>query len=152
MNVEVERGADVGVSEDDAHGLVVAVALYAPCGEAVAQAMKLDNGNVKSFQQAVVVVTIGARFGRLTIVGQDVERAVYYFHQGCKYLVEFARQRYLAVRILRLGRTDNQLRVAAVAINDVDALNGLGDGDNSLGEVNVLPCQGADLAYAHTSR
>ena len=106
MNVEIERGADVGVAEDDAHGLIVTVALDAACGEAVAQAMKLDDGNVKLFQQAVVVVAIGARFGRLAIVGQDVERAVYHFHQLCKNLVEFARQRDFAVRILRLGRTD----------------------------------------------
>ena len=81
MNVEVERGADVGVSEDDAHGLVVAVALDAACGEAVTQAMKLDDGNVKLFQQTVVVVAIGSRFGRSTVVGQNVERAVYHFHQ-----------------------------------------------------------------------
>ena len=47
MNVEVERGADVGVAEDDAHGLIVTVALDAACGEAVAQAMKLDDGNVE---------------------------------------------------------------------------------------------------------
>lgn len=107
MNVEVERGADVGVAEDDAHGLVVAVALYAACGEAVAQAMKLDDGNVKLFQQAVVVVSVGAWFGRLAIVGQDVERAVYHFHQRCENFVEFARQRDLAVRVLRLGRTDD---------------------------------------------
>ena len=139
MNVEVERGADVGVSEDDAHGLVVAVALDAPCGETVAQAMKLDNGNIKLFQQAVVVVAVGTRFGRMTIVGQNVERAVNHFHQRCENLVEFARQRYLAVRVLRLGCTDNQLRVTAVAIDDVDPLNCLGDGDNSPGEVDVLP-------------
>ena len=81
MNVEVERGAYVGVAEDDAYGLVVAVALDAACGEAVAQAMKLDDGNVKLFQQTVVVVAIGSRFGRSTVVGQNVERAVYYFHQ-----------------------------------------------------------------------
>ena len=107
MNVEVERGADVGMSEDDAHGFVVAVALDAACGEAVAQAMKLDNGNVELLQQSVVVVAIGARFGRMTIVGQNVERAVNHFHQRCENLVEFARQRYLAVRVLRLGCTDN---------------------------------------------
>ena len=68
MNVEVERGAYVGVSENDAYGLVVAVALDAACGEAVAQAMKLDDGNVKLFQQTVVVVAIGSRFCWSTIV------------------------------------------------------------------------------------
>ncbi len=73
MNVEVERGAYVGVAEDDADGFIITVALDAPCGEAVAQAMKLDNGNIKLFQQAVVVVSIGAWFSRLTVVGQDVE-------------------------------------------------------------------------------
>ena len=56
------------------------------------------------------------------------------------------------MRILRLGCTDNQLRVAAVAVNNVNSLNGLGNGDNTLVEVNVLPCQGAYLANAHTSR
>ena len=90
MNVEVERGADVGVAEDDAHGLVVAVALDATCGEAVAQAMKLDDGNVELLQQSVVVVAIGARFGRLAIIGQDVERAVHHFQQRCENLVKFA--------------------------------------------------------------
>ena len=90
MNIEVERGADVGVAEDDAHGLVVAVALDAACGEAVAQAMKLDDGNVELLQQSVVVVAIGARFGRLAIVGQDVERAVHHFQQRCENLVKFA--------------------------------------------------------------
>lgn len=81
MNVEVERGADVGVSEDDADSFVIAVALNAACGEAVAQAMKLDDGNVKLFQQTVVVVAVCARFGGLAVVGQYVERAVYNFHQ-----------------------------------------------------------------------
>ncbi len=56
------------------------------------------------------------------------------------------------MRILRLGGADNQLRMTAVAIDDVDTLNGLGDGDNSLGKVNVLPFKSADLANAHTSR
>ena len=49
MNVEIERGAYVGMSENDADGFVVAVALDAACGEAVAQAMKLDDGDVKFF-------------------------------------------------------------------------------------------------------
>ena len=107
MNVEVERGAYVGVTEDDAYGLVVAVALYAACGEAVALAMKLDDGNVKLLQQSAVVVAIGARFSRLAIVSQNIERAVYNFHQRCENFVEFARQRDFAVRVLRLGRTDD---------------------------------------------
>ena len=38
MDIEVERRADVGVAQYDAHSLVVAVALDAACGKAVAQA------------------------------------------------------------------------------------------------------------------
>ena len=41
--------------------------------------------------------------------------------------------------------------MATVAIDNVDALNGLGDGDNALGEVDVLPSKGTDFANAHTS-
>lgn len=68
MDVEVERCAYVGVAEDDADGFIITVALDAPSGEAVAQAMKLDDGNVKLFQQTVVVVAIGSRFCWSTIV------------------------------------------------------------------------------------
>ena len=91
MNVEVERGADVGVSEDDAHGLVVAVALNAPCGETVAQAMKLDNGNVKLFQQAVVVVAVGSWLSGLFVISQNKERFINNFHKRRKDFVEFIR-------------------------------------------------------------
>jgi hypothetical protein len=39
VDVEVEGGADVGVAEEDADGLVVAAAFYAAGGEAVAEAV-----------------------------------------------------------------------------------------------------------------
>ena len=42
--------------------------------------------------------------------------------------------------------------MTSVVVDDVDTLNGLGNDDNSLGEIDVLPFQGADLANAHTSR
>lgn len=42
--------------------------------------------------------------------------------------------------------------MASVAIDDVDTLNGFGNGNNSLCEVDVLPFQGTDLANAHASR
>ena len=42
--------------------------------------------------------------------------------------------------------------MTSVAIDDVDTLNGFGNGNNSLCEVDVLPFQGTDLANAHASR
>ena len=41
--------------------------------------------------------------------------------------------------------------MTSVVVDDVDPLNCLGDGDNSFGEINVLPFQGTYLANANTS-
>ncbi len=42
--------------------------------------------------------------------------------------------------------------MATVAVNDVDALDGLADVDDALCEVDVVPSEGAHLADAHTGR
>ena len=47
VDVEVEGGADVGVAQEDADGLVVAFAFDAACGEAVAQTMELELRHVQ---------------------------------------------------------------------------------------------------------
>ena len=151
MDIEVERRADVGVAQNDAHSLVVAVALDAACGKAVAQAMELDDRDVELLEQARVIVAVGAWLSGLAVVREDVERAVYHLHQRHKQLVEFRRKRYFPARVLRLGCRDDHLGVPLAAIHDIDALNGLAHLDDPFGEVDVLPCQGTDLTDAHTS-
>ena len=42
--------------------------------------------------------------------------------------------------------------MSLITVDDVDALNGLADVDDSLCEVDVLPSEGAHLADAHTGR
>ena len=103
MDVEVQGRADVCMTEDDADGLVVAVALDAACGEAMSQAVKLDNRYSELFQQASVVVAVGSRLSRSAVVGEDVERAVHHFQKWCEQLVKFGRERNFASRVLRLG-------------------------------------------------
>ena len=89
MDIEIERRADVGVAQYDAHSLVVAVALDAARGKAVAQAVDLDDWDVELPEQARVIVAVGAWLSGLAVVREDVERAVYHLHQRHKQLVEF---------------------------------------------------------------
>ena len=91
MDVEVKRGADVGVSEDDADGFIIAVALDATCGEAVSQSMKFDHWDVELLEQAVVVVAVGSWLSRLFIISQNKERFINNFHKRRKDFVEFIR-------------------------------------------------------------
>lgn len=44
VNIEVQRGADVGMAEEDADGLVVAFALDAAGGEAMPEAVEAHFG------------------------------------------------------------------------------------------------------------
>ena len=66
MDVEVESRGDVGVPEEYAHGLVVAVAFYASGGERVAQAVVFEAWDVELCHELVVVVAVGARL-RITL-------------------------------------------------------------------------------------
>lgn len=62
MDVEVEGGADAGMAEEGADGLVVATAFDAAGGEAVAQAVELEGGHVELLEELFVVVAVCARF------------------------------------------------------------------------------------------
>ena len=89
MDIEIERCADVGVAQYDAHGLVVAVALDAACGKAVAQAVELDHRDVELLEQACVIVAVCAWLSGQAVVRENVERAVDHLHQRHEQLVEF---------------------------------------------------------------
>ena len=73
MDVEVKRGADVGVTEDDADGFIIAVALDAACGEAVSQSMKFDHWDAELLEQAIVVVAVGSWLSGLFVISQNKE-------------------------------------------------------------------------------
>ena len=65
MDVEVEGGADAGMAEEGADGLVVAAAFDAAGREAVAQAVELQLGHVELLEELLVIVAVCARLGRM---------------------------------------------------------------------------------------
>ena len=72
MDVEVEGRGDVGMAENDADGLVVAVAFDAAGGEAVAQSVEFQRRYAELFHQFYVVVAVSSRFNGLRFVAYDV--------------------------------------------------------------------------------
>ena len=88
MDVEVQGGAYVGMTEDDAHRFVVAVALDAASSEAVAQTVEFDYGDCKLLQQTVVIVSVSAWFCRLAVVAQNIKGVVHDFHQGHQHFIK----------------------------------------------------------------
>ena len=62
MNIEIERGGDVGMPKNGADSLVVASALHTPCSKSVAKAMEFLMGNTQLLQETAVIVTVNSRF------------------------------------------------------------------------------------------
>ena len=91
MDIEIERRSNVGMAQNDTHGLVVAMTLDAARGKAVAQAVEFDDRDVELLEQTRVIVAVGAWFSWLTVVRKDVERAVYHLHQRHEQFVQFGR-------------------------------------------------------------
>ena len=150
MHIQVERGGDVGVAKERAHGLVVAVALDAAGGEAVAQSVVLQPGDAEPGHQPVVIVAVSARFGRRRLVGQDIVVGVDHPPQRFHHGEQLAAHRYLAAGVLGLGRIDDELRVLAFALNDVYALDGAVHGDCPVVHVDVAPSEATHFAYAQS--
>lgn len=150
MDVEVEGGADVGMAEEDADGLVVAAALDAAGGEAVAEAVELEPWHAEAEHQFVVVVAVGAGLGRPLGIREDICTAVDPCQERPEHLAELARNRNPAHRCGGLRRADDKFGMLLTFLDDVNALDGLGDVDDAGGKVDVLPFQCADLTDAET--
>ncbi len=153
MHIQVERGGDVGVAKEHAHGLVVAVALDAACGEAVAQSVVLQPGEAEPGHQPVVIVAVSARFGRRRLVGQDIVVGVDHLPQRFHHGEQLAAHGYLAARVLGLGRIDDELRVSAFAYAescgqaDVDAQVAEGEVLLDVVENLLVLCYGEYLRF-----
>ena len=68
MHIQVEGCCDVRMTEDSAHGLVVALAFDAPGGKRVAQAMEDDVRYTKAMKQTREIFAVCARVGGLCAV------------------------------------------------------------------------------------
>ena len=82
MHVKVERGADVGVPEQDAHRFIVASAFNTAGGKAVPEPVKLEMRDVELLDQRIVIRAIDAWLGGFGVVGKHVE-------VGADYAVEW---------------------------------------------------------------
>lgn len=86
MDIEVERDADVGMPQQNAHSLIVAFAFDAARSETVPQTVKFHRRQAERQYESFVIVPVGARFGRLWLVCQNVEISVHYFLDGTDHL------------------------------------------------------------------
>ena len=86
MDIEVERGADVGMPQQNAHSLIVAFAFDAARSETVTKAVKFHQRQAERLHELFVVVSIGARFCRLRFIRQDIEISVHDLFNGTNHL------------------------------------------------------------------
>ena len=86
---------NIGMTEQYAYGLVVAVAFNAACGKAVAESVVFQPRNVKAFHQPMIVVAVGAWLCRFLLVGQYIEVCVYHLFQRFHHSQKFFVHRYL---------------------------------------------------------
>lgn len=82
VNIEVESCSDVGMTKQYTYGLVVAVALNATSGKAVAQSMIFQTWNVKTLHQPMIVVAVSPWLCRFLLIGQHIEIIVYHLFRG----------------------------------------------------------------------
>ena len=81
MDIEVEGGAYVGMTEQNAYGLVVAVAFDAPCGERMPQSVELHPRHLQILHQFFIVNAVGVRFYRF---GRIRKQIMFRIHFGCE--------------------------------------------------------------------
>ena len=72
MDVEIEGGCNVRMTQKGANCLVVSVAFYATGGKTKAKTVVFQVGNSKLIHQFAVVIAVGARLRGFLVVRQDV--------------------------------------------------------------------------------
>ena len=107
VNIEIKGCCNIGMTEQYAYGLVVAVAFNAACGKAVAESVVFQPWNVKVFHQPIVVVAVSAWFSGLHFVGQHIVVWGHHLFQRPHHRQEFLAHGYLTARVFRLGRIDD---------------------------------------------
>ena len=125
MYIEIEGGADIGVAEEDADGLVIAFALDASGGEAVPEAVETHFGKAQVPLEFVEVATVCAWLRWRSCVGQDIEITTNYLLQRTDQGKQVARHGNLTDGILGLRLVHDEFGVLLFPVHQVDALNGL---------------------------
>ena len=149
MYVQVERGGYVGVTKNDADGLVVAMALDAACGKTVAQAMKLQRRHAELRHQPHVVVAVCAGLNGMRLVAYHVVVAIDNLFQRAYHCHQCFAEGYLTGRVYGLGSVDYNLSVfRAVILNQIYPFHCALHSQHGAFHIEVAPFQSANLADA----
>ena len=95
VNIEIKGCCNIGMTEQYAYCLVVAVAFNAACGKAVAQSVVFQPRNIKTRHPPMIIVAVGAWLGRLLLVCKYIEVCVYHLFQRFYHSQKFFVHRYL---------------------------------------------------------
>lgn len=106
MNIEVEGGRDVGVTQEYTDCFVVAVALNTTSSKRVTESVELDWRDTERFHQPLIVRAICTRFNGLAVIGYDIEISIDDFHKRLDERESFRTERYFAHGIRCLGVID----------------------------------------------
>lgn len=105
VNIEIKGCCNVGMTEQYAYCLVVAVAFNAACRKAVAQSVIFQPRYVETRHQPMVIVAVGTRLCGLFFIGQHIEVCVYHLFSGftiasSSLLIGISRHEFLVLGVL----------------------------------------------------
>ena len=133
------------MAKEGGDGLVVASALDAAGGKAVAEGVEAEGRNPQSSQEFPVVGPIVPRLVRGGGVGDQEMGGVYQSAQGPEHAEEGGRQGNVPEAGWGFGRVDEEEVLADAVIGKGDALDGFAHVENAGFKVKVLPLEGADF-------
>ena len=148
MYVKVERGRNVGVTQQYADSFIVASGFNATGGKAMAQAVIFQFGDIKFRHQVVVIIAVCAWLGRTLIIGKHIEIVIDYLFQWFNHGKQLLAHWYFTAGVFCFGRVDDEFRMFLLSLNDIDALNGAADGYRTVRYIDVAPFQGAYFTNA----
>ena len=135
--------------ENDTHGFVVAIAFDTARCETVAQTVKFQFGNVEVLHHFFVIVAIGAWLGWFCIVCEHEEVGVHYLFEWFEHFQQIFGHRNVANGVFCFGCIKQEFGVTTAIFDNINALNGFANGNNSVFGINIAPRESANFANAY---
>ena len=148
VNVKVKCGRNGRVPQNHRHGLVVALALDAAGGEAVAQGVEAHRGDSQMVKDAQEIVPVVAGLQRSGGIGHHEIIRVHNPQECPDGCGQGLGDGDVADRRNGLGRADGEIILLLPAVGKIDAGKGFAHVKDAGGHIQVFPLQGADFADA----
>ena len=145
MDVQVECCANVGMSQQDAHGLIVALAFNAACREAVAQPVEFQRRDIQLGHEALVVVPVTSRLYGPVAVGEHEEIPVHHLLQRPDHLHEIPGHRHFPHGVPCLWSVEYQFSMTSFPFEHINSPEGSPDMYRTPFNVDVGPGKGTYL-------